>query len=71
MPFFLGIYNSDIIESAHDHQSANTSAGAVVSVCRETERAGLAQDWAGLVDLFSWRKQPCVSVQISENTKDR
>ena len=71
MPFFLGIYNSDIIESALGHQSANTTPGAVVSGRGETERAELAQDWAGLVDRFSWREHPCVSAQIRENTKDR
>ena len=58
MSFFLGIYDSDTIDSAFGRQSKNMFRGAEIRTTGAEQRSQLRQDWADLVDKFSWRVQP-------------
>lgn len=58
MGFFIGIYDPDTINACFgqhcegaNYQTGHHSSGSF-------QRIQLKQDWADLVDWFSWRKQP-------------
>ena len=65
MGFFLGIFDSDTIEAALGRQgsSADRHIGKVSP--NSTNGLHLRQDWAKMVDAFSWRVRPHVTREVS------
>ena len=59
MSFFLGICDLDTINSALAHQQEdNTQSQTIENTGAKPDSTRLKQDWAILVNQFSWQKAP-------------
>lgn len=55
---FSGIFDPSIIEAALERPGNDITPSTRINVLNLESRVQLVNDWASIVDSFSWRQQP-------------